>query len=240
VLYLTGVTNDADEPALISAGIGLVTTRFTKGYLKRIPRYPWHSVDIGMGYSEADEYLDYLDRVPRDRCLFAVSPDCYPDAIESLRRGMEYAGIIREMGFPVALVAQDGAERLTWPWDAFDVLFVGGERNKEHPRQEWKISRAAEDLCREARNHGKWVHMGRVNSLWKMERARAMGCNSADGTFVKYRRRHMGDEHPTVRAERGVAELGRWLDGLECSQMLPGMSTFEHPALPVHREASGR
>lgn len=238
MIYLTGVTNDADEPRLIAAGIGLVTTRFTKGYLKRITRYPWHGADIGMGFSEADEYLDYLDRLPRERCLYAVSPDCYPDAVESLRRGMEYAAIIRDMGFPVALVAQDGAEKLAWPWDAFDVLFVGGKRNVAQPRKEWKISREAEDLCRAARNHGKWVHMGRCNSMWKLERARAMGC--ADGTFVKYRRRKLGDEHASYRDERGAPELARWLNGLECSQMLPGMGTYEHPTLPVHREAVGR
>lgn len=219
MIYLTGVTNDADEPRLIAAGIGLVTTRFTKGYLKRIKRYPWHGADIGMGFSEADEYLD---------------------AVESLRRGMEYAAIIRDMGFPVALVAQDGAEKLAWPWDAFDVLFVGGKRNVAQPRKEWKISREAEDLCRAARNHGKWVHMGRCNSMWKLERARAMGCNSADGTFVKYRRRKLGDEHASYRDERGAPELARWLNGLECSQMLPGMGTYEHPTLPIHREAVGR
>jgi hypothetical protein len=237
IIYLTGATNDEDEPRLIAAGVGLVITRFTNGYMRRVPRYPWHGADIGMGFSDADIYLDWLDTVPRDRCLYAVSPDCYPDAVESLRRGMEFAGIIREMGFPVALVAQDGAERLVWPWEAFDVLFVGGKRNEAHPRQEWKISREAEGLCQQARNHGKWVHMGRVNSRWKMERARAMGCNSADGTFLRFRRRKLAEDHATSRSERGAGELGRWLYGLECSQMLPGMSTFEHPSLPVHRDA---
>jgi hypothetical protein len=205
--------------------------------MKRITRYPWHGADIGMGFSDADLYLDWLDRVPRDRCLYAVSPDYYPNAVESLRRGMEFAGIIREMGFPVALVAQDGAEKLRWPWNDFDVLFVGGERNTANPRKEWKISRQAEDLCRDARNHGKWVHMGRCNSWWKIERARAMGCNSADGTFLKHRRRALASDNPSSKADRGAAEIGRWLNGLECSQMLPGMGTFEHPALPVHRSA---
>ena len=53
-------------------------------------------------------------------------------------------------------------------------------------RLEWKESKAAAALSRAARSAGKWVHMGRVNSLRRFERARYMGCHSADGTYIKY------------------------------------------------------
>jgi hypothetical protein len=102
--------------------------------------------------------------------------------------------------------------------DACDCLFVAGSTA-------WKVGAAAERLCRQARNAGKWVHMGRVNSFAKMERARSMGCLSADGTFMKYAPRH---------------NLGRatcWLDKLDAAPTLP-LQPFEAPAHPAHRTAA--
>jgi hypothetical protein len=80
--------------------------------------------------------------------------------------------------------------------------------------------------------------MGRVNSLERMERARSMGCLSADGTFIKYRRRHrVSDVHADARDERGAVELGGWLRWLRENPLLP-LTTFETPSLPVHRDAA--
>ncbi|MES1975701.1 MAG: hypothetical protein V4472_24860 [Pseudomonadota bacterium] len=232
MIYLTGATNDQDEPRLIAGGVGLMVVRGNSYHL-RIGRYPFWAADIGMAASDADPYLAWLDHLStRDRCLFAVSPDAYPDAIESQRRGLEFAPLIREMGYPAAVVAQDGAERLAWPWEDMDCLFVGGERRS---RCEWKVSPAAERLVRAARNAGKWVHMGRVNSLRRLERARSMGVNSVDGTFVKYwRRKRAGEDSHN----RGGAELARWTAVLDAERTLPGFTDFETPSLPVHREAA--
>jgi hypothetical protein len=207
-------------------------------YHLRAGRYPFHAIDIGMKWAEADPYLEWLDQRDRDRCLFAVSPDAYPDAVESLRRGLEFAPLIRAMGFPAAVVAQDGAEALRWPWDDLDVLFVGGER-QANPRDEWKISGAAERLVHQARNAGKWVHMGRVNGGdgvgSRLERAAQMGCNSADGTFLKYRRRKRAGESEDARDERGVPEIVRWLTFLDRN---PRLFSFETPTLPIHKAAA--
>lgn len=241
MIYLTGATNDHDEPALIDWGVGLMIQRGNSYHL-RCHRYPWHAIDIGMAASDADPYLAYLEQRSTERCLFAVSPDAYPDAVESLRRGLEYAPLIRSLGFPVAVVAQDGAEALTWPWDELDCLFIGGKRTA-NPRDEWKTSAAAEGLVRQARDHGKWVHMGRVNGGdgvgSRLERARAMGCLSADGTFVKYRRRHRVGEHVDARSQRGASELRRWLYWLDTNPSLPGFTTFESPSHPTHKRAIG-
>ena len=38
----------------------------------------------------------------------------------------------------------------------------------------------------EAKAHGKWVHMGRVNSLKRLQYAAAIGCDSADGTYLTF------------------------------------------------------
>lgn len=234
-MYLTGVTNDRDEPFLIDNGIGLMVQP-GNGYTNRVDRYPFFGADNGCFADKwvEDKHFSWLERLPRDRCLFAVSPDLYPDTLESQRRGLAYAPLIREMGFPVAIVAQDNAEQLMWPWDDFDVLFVGGER-RHPPSSEWKISAAAERLVKNARRHGKWVHMGRVNSLKRMERAREMGCNSADGTFVKYRKRKRATDPEGAHTLRGASELGRWVVWLDANRTL---WTHETPSLPVHREAN--
>jgi hypothetical protein len=224
VIYLSGSTNDTDEPRLIAAGVGLMCQP-GNGYHHRISRYPWWAADIvGMnGNHTPEQGLDWLSRLPTARCLFAVSPDAYPDAAESLRRGLEYAPIIRELGFPVAVVAQDGAERMDWPWDAIDCLFIGGEKRAPSWR-EWKESDAAAGLARRARDAGKWVHMGRVNTMRRLRRARLMGCLSVDGTKIAF--------GPDIN----VVELVRFLRVLDNTPPLP-LDRWEHPAHPKHRGA---
>jgi hypothetical protein len=86
---------------------------------------------------------------------------------------------IRGLGYPAALVAQDGLQSLTVPWHAFDVLFIGGSTA-------WKLGPAAADLTAQARRHGITVHMGRVNSLKRLRYAASIGCDSVDGTFLAY------------------------------------------------------
>lgn len=112
-------------------------------------------------------------------CLFAVAPDVVGDAAATLARSLPWLPRIRALGYPAAFVAQDGLEDLATPWDEFDVLFIGGST-------EWKLGRHARDLVREAKRRGKRVHMGRVNSAKRYRYAEAIGCDSADGTFLTY------------------------------------------------------
>lgn len=238
MIYLTGVTNDTDEPALIQDLIGLMLQPGNSYHL-RADRYPYFAADNGCFANRwtEDRWLDWLAiKVPRDGCLFAVAPDVYPDAQASLDRGRKYFDLIRDLGFPVAVVAQDGAENLLYPWDDFDCLFIGGER-KANPKAEWKISDAAGQLVKRARSKGKWVHMGRVNSIARLERAREMGCHSADGTFIKYRKRTRAREahlEQDMRTSRGAVELGGWMDVIDDTHV---PQRFEAPALAVHRDA---
>lgn len=113
-----------------------------------------------------------------DSCVFAVAPDVVADAAATLARSAPWMPKIRALGYPVAFVAQDGLENLTVPWDEFDALFIGGST-------EWKLGRHARAIAREAKRRGKHLHMGRVNSLQRLRYARWLGCDSADGTFIK-------------------------------------------------------
>src|SRR5207245_5613217 len=98
---------------------------------------------------------------------------------------------IRALGLPAALVAQDGVTDCMRPehWDEFDVLFLGGS-------DDFKLGWEAAEITRRARMVGKWVHMGRVNSLKRMRIAQAIGCDSADGTYIRFG--PPGETVPTV------------------------------------------
>jgi hypothetical protein len=143
---------------------------------------------FGKGYPGDEAWFAWLQSYTpeeRARCLFAVAPDVVGDAVATDERSRPWLAKIRDLGYPVAYVAQDGLEDLEMPgdgadwWDDFDVLFIGGST-------EWKLGRHARALVAEAKRRGKWVHMGRVNSQRRMQYADAIGCDSADGTYIAF------------------------------------------------------
>lgn len=97
-------------------------------------------------------YLPY-----KQTCVGIPVPDMVGDAFETLRAFSHYWRIVRELGYPVAFVTQDGITPALAPWDYFDVLFVGG--TDAH-----KLGPEAGAMIAEARERGKWIHIGRVNS----------------------------------------------------------------------------
>jgi hypothetical protein len=134
-------------------------------------------------------------------CLFATAPDVVGDAKATWERSLPVLPLIRALGIPAAFVAQDGAEAMDLDWDAFDVLFIGGST-------QWKLSHHAKVLTRQAKAHGKPVHMGRVNSLTRMQTAAMWGCDSCDGTYLAF--------GPDVNTPRLLA----WLDSLHREPVL--------------------
>lgn len=99
------------------------------------------------------------------------------DAVATLDRSLPWLPKIRALGIPAALAVQDGQESLPVPWDVVDVLFIAGTT-------EWKLGPHARRLVREAKQRGKAVHMGRVNSGRRFRYAEAIGCDSVDGTTL--------------------------------------------------------
>ena len=62
---------------------------------------------------------------------------------------------------------------------SFDVAFVGGSTA-------WKLGPEAKSLIAAAKARGKGVHVGRVNSQRRFLAFAALGCDSADGTYLAF------------------------------------------------------
>lgn len=134
---------------------------------------------FGSGYPGDEAYLEWLAGFPRAGCRFVVAPDVVGDADATLARSLPMLAPIRALGLPVAYVGQNGARPDGLPWGDFDALFLGGDTA-------WKLGAEARALVDEARRRGVWVHMGRVNSLRRLRYAQAIGCDSADGTYLAF------------------------------------------------------
>ena len=111
--------------------------------------------------------------VPRP--LFVAAPDAVGDASETSRLFSRWEPLLHADGWPVALVAQDGLRAADIPWSSLEAVFIGGTTG-------YKLGRDAAVIAETARASGKWVHMGRVNTVRRMRRAHAIGCGSVDGS----------------------------------------------------------
>jgi hypothetical protein len=140
-------------------------------------------------------YLEWLKSMShlQETCLFAVAPDVVGNAQATIERSAPVLPEIRKLGYEAAFVAQDGQENLTLDWDSFDCLFIGGST-------EWKCSDASFYLIREAVKKGKWVHVGRVNSMRRILWARFAGAHSTDGTTLAF------------APDRKLLEIEKWLE----------------------------
>lgn len=145
-------------------------------------------------------YLIHLIKFAPERTLFATAPDVLGDHQATVERSLPMLARIREMGYKAAFVAQDGWDEATTPWESLDALFVGGST-------EFKF-RAGRLAAQAAKARGKWVHMGRVNSEDRLRAAAAIGCDSADGTFLRF------------GPDTNLPKLTRWLDALDTEPMM--------------------
>lgn len=179
MLYLANASSPAVREAMRRGTLGqMVTPNEGRRPLQHVP-YGGDNGCFSTRYVGDRRWLAWLDSLPRTGCLFATAPDQVADAEATLVRSIPWLPVIASLGFPPALVAQDGLEHLDIPWNSFSVLFLGGTTT-------WKLGHAAAHLVREAHRRGKTVHMGRVNSARRWHYARALGCSSVDGTFLVY------------------------------------------------------
>lgn len=181
MLYLANASSPGARDAMRTGEIGMICTP-AEGR-DPLTGVSWGADNgcFGKGYPGAPSWLSWLARLAEhaERCLWATAPDIVGDAAATLHRSRPHLPAIRALGYPAALVAQDGLEHLTVPWSTFDVLFIGGST-------EWKLGPAAAGLVADAHDRGKRVHMGRVNSRRRFSYAEHLGCHSADGTFLAF------------------------------------------------------
>lgn len=147
------------------------------------PDAPVWAADNGCfsGAWDRDTYLRYLDALStvRRRPLFVTMPDVVCDWSATVDRCVTWAGELRARGLPAAIVLQNGAEWLppehSIPWGLVSALFIGGDVAFKYCG--W--TRAAVRLAKRAGIH---THMGRVNTLRRLEYAMEIGVDSIDGS----------------------------------------------------------
>jgi hypothetical protein len=164
--------------------IGCMTTPKQGNIIPDGARYACDNGKFGRGWPGVETWRTWLAatvaRYGTDRCMWAAAPDVPFDAAGTLQESLPHLAFIRGLGVPAAFCAQNGSEIPGMvPWEAIDVLFLAGDTD-------WKLSAAAAELAGQARALGKSVHMGRVNSETRLRHAMAIGCDSADGTFLAF------------------------------------------------------
>lgn len=89
---------------------------------------------------------------------------CLPDIVGDARRTLELFDMFYEEVKPLktCLVLQDGIGNFAIDWHKVDAVFVGGS-------DAFKISTEAINACKVAKMLGKWVHVGRVNTVERVK-----------------------------------------------------------------------
>ncbi len=148
---------------------------------------PWAADNDAFGTFDPVAYVTMLGKIAKhDGCLFVTAPDVVADARATLTRFMRWQPILAELGLPAAYVLQDGLEGVGVPWRFVDAVFVGGTT-------EFKYSAIVQRTLAEAKDRGKWTHMGRVNTPSRIEFAHSLGTvDSIDGSqFSRWSKTHL-------------------------------------------------
>jgi hypothetical protein len=180
VIYFGNPSTQKIRDAVSEGHIGYIATPTTTNKSQRVEGAAWCADNGCFGkHFDVDRWWEWLQGLADDAgtCTFATAPDIVGNHAATLTRSLPWLPRIRALGFPAAFVGQDGAAIDTVPWDAFDVFFVGGSTD-------WKLGPEARRLVAHAKSLGMWVHMGRVNSHRRFRYADAIGCDSADGTYL--------------------------------------------------------
>lgn len=149
-------------------------------FYRDIKGWPWAADNDAFSAWDEGRYLTMIDAISGlGGCLFVTAPDVVGDGNETLKRFREWQPYLRDTQLPIALVAQDGMVCKELPWPYFDALFIGGSTA-------FKMGEAARTLAEEAKRRHYWLHMGRVNGHQRIRYAKAIGCDSIDGTSLSW------------------------------------------------------
>jgi hypothetical protein len=185
VLYLATASGPKVRDAMTTGVVGQMVTyksgnRLTpntafaidNGVVKMIDGLPTTDPDW-----DPNRWQDCLDQhMNEPDCLFAAVPDAVSDTDETDRRWRRWASAVSRRGYRCAYVAQDGCQRI--PAGA-EIVFLGGS-------DKFKLGSEGQQVVKAAHATGRRVHMGRVNTLRRLQYAAWLGCDSVDGTFLAF------------------------------------------------------
>lgn len=203
MLYYANPCSDEVRQAMRNGLLGFIDTPAQGN--RREPNVDWIA-DNGC-YSNrwnADHWWKWLTRQPQTM-RFCTAPDVVGDWQATLDLFATWSPAMSARRLPIACVAQDGATNETMPWHAISAVFIGGST-------EWKLSKDSEAIVAEANRRSTWAHIGRVNTLRRLQWAKQIGANSVDGTMLTF--------NPTAR----LRQLLRWMQQIETQPSLDGLT----------------
>jgi hypothetical protein len=167
---------------------GIITAPNHKGIpLGIVQGLPWAGdlgALIGPDYVKRIDFEAVAKWLPtmrqyKPRCLFLAGGDVVGNALDTLETYTEFEHYFD--GWPLAYVAQNGAEYLPIPATCAAV-FIGGDTA-------WKLSDAAAGVIERAVKLGKHIHIGRVNWIRRYMHFRQLPGSdgfTCDGTRPRY------------------------------------------------------
>ena len=161
-----------------AAELGCEVEQLFTPLTRRNPQQPERKFSMDNGAFARFESKGFLTMLakhePRkDLCRFVAAPDVVGSAIRTLECCDHW--LPKLAGWPVALVCQDGQERMAIPWEKIAAVFIGGSTA-------WKMSPHAAAIVKASKVIGKWCHIGRINTPGRFEYFEELGADSCDGT----------------------------------------------------------
>ena len=179
MIYFANPSTPTIRAAMTAGRLGCIITPKQGNLIPDGATYIADNGCFGKGYPGDTAWYQWLTTRNPTNCVFATAPDALCDHQRTYLRADPWLDRIRDLGHRAAFVAQNGCRPNKLAWDRFDVLFIGGD-------DPFKLGPIARDLATQAKDHGKWVHMGRVNSHRRIRYAKDIGCHSADGTHLAF------------------------------------------------------
>ena len=137
------------------------------------------------------KWVARFDENRERRPLFVTLPDVVGDARRTSELFEYFKLETNEL--PRALVLQDGIENVHIPWRDLAAVFVGGT-------DQFKSSRAALAAAQTAKDLGKLVHLGRVNTAARVRNWIGIA-DSGDGTGMSMYDHMLEDVLAQIRGE---------------------------------------
>ena len=137
----------------------------------------FHPTGLNPKWTEA-KWLHMLDSYPPEMlpyCRFLLVPDVPFDAASTLVAFEQYLPEVAKRGYPPGFCTQNGMSVADIPWNHIEAIFIGGDNDH-------KLGHEGAMLGKEALRRGKWLHVGRVNSVNRM--MKVWWADSCDGTTL--------------------------------------------------------